>query len=165
MFSSVGIDDSFFVRVRLAEDLDDFDSSSDCWIVEEGISEGLVACEDFSCSCRDAGIGVPAIDVSIRLVVEDVDLRFPWEVFEGHVVEDDSVMFVFVEFSESVHATDNERSLELGCCPLGFSSVSGSVEIEVVLEGTLEEPGCSWIQVSVGLCFVLVLSDECDRCD
>lgn len=49
----------------------------------------FVACEYFRCMFRDECYLIAAVDGAIIILVDEMDLRGDWEVFECHVIKDD----------------------------------------------------------------------------
>lgn len=96
----------------------------------------FVRAEYFSGVSWDNCGGIATVYFSLEIPVEKVDTGFGWPVVEGHVVEDNSVVDVWVEGAEHVLVADQERFLELVDCPGCFPRVGISVDEEAFPVGS-----------------------------
>lgn len=102
--------------------------------------EAVVGEEDLARFFRDEGVFVSAVDFSVLVHVAEVNACVPGNVGKRHVVEDDSIVFARIEFSEGVHMGNKERVFELMKGPLRFSTTSTAGKVEIVSKSNLKGP-------------------------
>lgn len=63
----------------------------------------VVVYEDFLGMCRDFCVEEAAVDAPVVVDIEEVDDGVSWHMLEAHVVEDDAVVFFWIEVVEIVN--------------------------------------------------------------
>lgn len=98
-------------------------SSFDSGVVEvENKSVVHISGEYSRSSSGDSGTFISAVDLSLLRLVNKMDLCFPRQVGEGHIVEDDSIVVSRLELSKGVEVSNEQRLFEMGFGEASFSN-------------------------------------------